>query len=159
MKLIKEFKDFAVKGNMIDMAIGIIIGASFNTVINVLVKNVILPPLSLLSDGINFQEKKLILRDATEKTSQVSIDYGLLTETVLDFLIVGFTIFIVVKFVNKLQVKAEDVSDVTVTTPADIQLLSDIKELLEAQNEKLSKSFNERYEDGRHIFRSHQILN
>ncbi|MDA9026981.1 large-conductance mechanosensitive channel protein MscL [Flavobacteriaceae bacterium] len=139
MKLIKEFKDFAVKGNMIDMAIGIIIGASFNTVINVLVKNVILPPLSLLSDGINFQEKKLILRDATEKTSQVSIDYGLLTETVLDFLIVGFTIFIVVKFVNKLQVKAEDVSDVTVTTPADIQLLSDIKELLEAQNEKLSK--------------------
>jgi large conductance mechanosensitive channel len=139
LKLIKEFKDFAVKGNMIDMAIGIIIGASFNTVINVLVKNVILPPLSLLSDGINFQEKKLILRDATEKTSQVSIDYGLLTETVLDFLIVGFTIFIVVKFVNKLQVKAEDVSDVTVTTPADIQLLSDIKELLEAQNEKLSK--------------------
>ena len=139
MKLIKEFKDFAVKGNMIDMAIGIIIGASFNTVINVLVKNVILPPLSLLSDGINFQEKKLILRDATEKTSQVSIDYGLLTETVLDFLIVGFTIFIVVKFVNKLQLKAEDVSDVTVATPADIQLLSDIKELLEAQNEKLSK--------------------
>ena len=139
MKLIKEFKDFAVKGNMIDMAIGIIIGASFNAVINVLVKNVILPPLSLLSDGINFQEKKLILRDATEKNSQVSIDYGLLTETVLDFLIVGFTIFIVVKFVNKLQVKAEDVSDVTVTTPADIQLLSDIKELLEAQNEKLSK--------------------
>lgn len=124
---------------MIDMAIGIIIGASFNAVINVLVKNVILPPLCLLSDGINFQEKKLILRDATEKTSQVSIDYGLLTETVLDFLIVGFTIFIVVKFVNKLQVKAEDVSDVTVTTPADIQLLSDIKELLEAQNEKLSK--------------------
>jgi large conductance mechanosensitive channel len=55
LKLIKEFKDFAVKGNMIDMAIGIIIGASFNTVINVLVKNVILPPLSLLSDGINFQ--------------------------------------------------------------------------------------------------------
>ena len=58
MKLIKEFKDFAVKGNMIDMAIGIIIGASFNSVINVLVKNIILPPLSLMSDGINFQEKK-----------------------------------------------------------------------------------------------------
>ena len=139
MKLIKEFKDFAVKGNMIDMAIGIIIGASFNAVINVLVKNIILPPLSLLSDGINFQEKKIILREATEKTSQVSIDYGLLTETILDFLIVGFTIFIVIKFVNKLQAKAEDVKDVTVPTPADIQLLSDIKELLEVQNEKLSQ--------------------
>ena len=139
MKLIKEFKDFAVKGNMIDMAIGIIIGASFNAVINVLVKNIILPPLSLLSDGINFQEKKIILREATEKTSQVSIDYGLLTETILDFLIVGFTIFLVIKFVNKLQAKAEDVKDVTVPTPTDIQLLSDIKELLEVQNEKLSQ--------------------
>ena len=139
MKLIKEFKDFAVKGNMIDMAIGIIIGASFNAVISVLVKNIILPPLSLLSDGINFQEKKIILREATEKTSQVSIDYGLLTETILDFLIVGFTIFLVIKFVNKLQAKAEDVKDVTVPTPADIQLLSDIKELLEVQNEKLSQ--------------------
>ena len=57
MKLIKEFKDFVVKGNMLDMAIGIIIGASFNSVVNVLVKNIILPPLSLMSDGINFQEK------------------------------------------------------------------------------------------------------
>ena len=111
MKLFKEFKDFAVKGNMIDMAIGIIIGASFNAVINVLVKNILLPPLSLLSDGINFQEKKLILRSATETTSQVSIDYGLFAETILDFLIVGFTIFIVVKFINKLKTKADDVKD------------------------------------------------
>lgn len=139
MKLIKEFKEFAVKGNMIDMAIGIIIGASFNAVINVLVKNIILPPLSLFSDGINFQEEKLILREATDLASQVSIDYGLFTETILDFLIVGFTIFIVLKFINKLQAKAEDVSDDSVTTPADIKLLSEIKELLKAQNEKLSK--------------------
>ena len=139
MKLIKEFKEFAIKGNMIDMAIGIIIGASFNAVINVLVKNIILPPLSLLSDGINFQEKKLILREATDLASQVSIDYGLFTETILDFLIVGFTIFIVLKFINKLQAKAEDLSDDSVTTPAEIKLLSEIKELLKAQNEKLSK--------------------
>ena len=139
MKLFKEFKDFAVKGNMIDMAIGIIIGASFNAVINVLVKNVILPPLSLLSDGINFQEKKLILRSATETTSQVSIDYGLFAETILDFLIVGFTIFIVVKFINRLKTKADDVKDESVPTPADIQLLSEIKKLLEDQNQKLMK--------------------
>ena len=139
MKLIKEFKDFAVKGNMLDMAIGIIIGASFNSVINVLVKNIILPPLSLMSDGINFQEKKLILRTQSETTSQVSIDYGLFAETILDFLIVGFTIFIVVKFVNKLKTKADNVKDMTVATPADVQLLSDIKELLKIQNHKLSK--------------------
>jgi large conductance mechanosensitive channel len=139
MKLFKEFKDFAVKGNMIDMAIGIIIGASFNAVINVLVKNIILPPLSLLSDGINFQEQKLILRSATETTSQVSIDYGLFAETALDFLIVGLTIFMVVKFINKLKTKADDIKDESVATPADIKLLSEIKKLLEDQNQKLMK--------------------
>jgi len=89
MKLLKEFKDFAVKGNMMDMAIGIIIGASFNAIVNVLVKNIILPPISLLSDGISFEEKKIILREASSEAAQVSIDYGLLIETVLDFLIVA----------------------------------------------------------------------
>ena len=139
MKLLKEFKDFAVKGNMIDMAIGIIIGASFNAIVNVLVKNIILPPLSLLSDGISFVDKKLILREASAKASQVSVDYGLFIETVLDFLIVGFTIFLVVKFINRLRAKAEDVQDETVPTPADVELLSKIKDLLEEQNKVLSK--------------------
>lgn len=139
MKLLKEFKYFAVKGNMLDMAIGIIIGASFNAIVNVLVKNVMLPPLSLLSDGVNFGEKKIILREATKETTQVSIDYGLLIETVIDFLIVGFTIFIVVKFINKLRNQANNVEDTTVPTPADIELLSKIKDLLEEQNEALIK--------------------
>ena len=139
MKLLKEFKDFAIKGNMLDMAIGIIIGASFNAIVNVLVKNVMLPPLSLLSDGVNFGEKKIILREATKESTQVSIDYGLLIETVIDFLIVGFTIFIVVKFINKLRNQANNVEDTTVPTPADIELLSKIKDLLEEQNEALIK--------------------
>lgn len=139
MKLIKEFRDFAVKGNMIDMAIGIIIGASFNTIVNVLVKNIILPPLSLLSDGISFEEKKIVLKEATENSVQVSLDYGLFIETVLDFLIVGFTIFLVVKFINKLRVKADDIKDVSVPTPADIKLLSNIEKLLEEQNKLLKK--------------------
>ena len=139
MKLIKEFRDFAVKGNMIDMAIGIIIGASFNAIVNVLVKNIILPPLSLLSDGISFEEKKIVLKEATENSVQVSLDYGLFIETVLDFLIVGFTIFLVVKFINKLRVKADDVKDVSIPTPADIKLLSNIEKLLEEQNKLLKK--------------------
>ncbi|MGB1349973.1 MAG: large-conductance mechanosensitive channel protein MscL [Flavobacteriaceae bacterium] len=139
MKLIKEFRDFAVKGNMIDMAIGIIIGASFNAIVNVLVKNIILPPLSLLSDGISFEEKKIVLKEATENSVQVSLDYGLFIETVLDFLIVGFTIFLVVKFINKLRVKADDIKDVSVPTPADIKLLSNIEKLLEEQNKLLKK--------------------
>ena len=139
MKLLKEFKDFAVKGNMLDMAIGIIIGASFNAIVNVLVKNVMLPPFSLLSDGVNFGEKKIILREATNEATQLSIDYGLLIEALIDFLIVGFTIFIVVKFINKLRNQANNVEDTTVPTPADIELLSKIKDLLEKQNEALIK--------------------
>ena len=143
MKLLQEFKEFAVKGNMMDMAIGIIIGASFNQVIDVLVKQILLPPLSLLSDGINLDNKKFILRESqTNKLGEVSIQevaisYGQFIETFLDFLIVGFTIFIVVKFINRLNKKAEDPSDKTISTPKNIQLLMDMNELLKEQNKIL----------------------
>ena len=143
MKLLKEFKEFAVKGNMMDMAIGIIIGAAFNKVIDVLAKQVLLPPLSLLSDGVNFNHKKLVLRDAITDatgvitTSEVAVAYGALLEVFLDFLIIGFTVFIVVKSMNRLRTKAQDSKDVTVVTPKDIELLSDLKDLMEEQNRLL----------------------
>ena len=142
MKLIQEFKEFAVKGNMMDMAIGIIIGASFNKVIDVLAKQVLFPPLSLLSDGINLENKKITLRDAVVNgseviTPEVVIDYGALFEAFLDFLIIGFTVFIVVKAMNRLRSKAQDAKDETVVTPKDIQLLSDLKDLMEEQNQLL----------------------
>ena len=128
MKLIKEFKEFAVKGNMIEMAIGIIIGASFNKVINVLVKNIFLPPLSLLSDGITLDKKKLIIRSEKINESEVAIEYGLFLETLIDFFAIGITVFIVVKFFNNLKNKAHDLSDNEIKTPADIQLLGEIKD-------------------------------
>ena len=146
MKLLQEFKEFAVKGNMMDMAIGIIIGASFNQVIDVLVKQVLLPPLSLLSDGINLDNKKFILRESQTNTlgevsvQEVAISYGQFIETFLDFLIVGFTIFIVVKFINRLNKKAEDPSDKTISTPKNIQLLMDMNELLKEQNKILKQN-------------------
>ncbi|WP_282043279.1 large conductance mechanosensitive channel protein MscL [Winogradskyella flava] len=143
MKLLREFKEFAVKGNMMDMAIGIIIGAAFNKVIDVLAKQVLLPPLSLLSDGVNFQDKKIVLRDAIADasgaiiTSEVAIAYGALFEVFLDFIIIGFTVFVVVKGMNRLRNKAQDTKDETVVTPKDIELLSDLKELMEEQNRLL----------------------
>ena len=145
MKLLQEFKEFAVTGNMMDMAIGIIIGASFNQVIDVLVKQVLLPPLSLLSDGINLDNKKFILRESQTNIlgevsiQEVAISYGQFIETFLDFLIVGFTIFIVVKFINRLNKKAEDPSDTTISTPKNIQLLMDMNELLKEQNKILKQ--------------------
>ena len=140
MKLLKEFKEFAVKGNMMDMAIGIIIGASFNKVIDVLVKKVFLPPLSLLTGGVNMQNKRIILREAVTDASgtniidEVAIGYGALGEAFLDFMIIGLTVFIVVKFMNRLRNKAQDTKDKTVVTPKDIELLSQLTELMEEQN-------------------------
>ena len=134
------FQEFAVKGNMIDMAIGIIIGASFNSVIDVLVRKVLLPPLSLLSNGINLGSQKIVLREAQKNSlgeftiEEVAINYGLFIETLLDFLIVGFTIFIVVKFINRLNKKAEDIKDKSVSTPKNIQLLTEMNSLLKEQN-------------------------
>lgn len=145
MKIIKEFKEFAVKGNMMDMAIGIIIGASFNKVIDVLVKKVFMPPLSLLSGGINFQNKSIILKEAVKDTSgtiitdEVAIGYGAFGEAFLDFLIIGFTVFVVVKFLNRLRNKSHDTNDKTVATPKDIELLTNLTALIEEQN-KLLKS-------------------
>ena len=143
MSFFKEFKEFAVKGNMMDMAIGIIIGAAFNKVIDVLVKQVIMPPLSLLSGQISLENKRWILKDATIDSSgaiiteEIAINYGLLFEAFLDFLIVGFTIFIVVKAMNRLRSKAQDTKDETVVTPKDIELLSNLESLMKEQNELL----------------------
>lgn len=146
MGIFKEFKEFAVKGNMMDMAIGIIIGASFNKVIDVLVKKVLMPPLSLMTDGLKFQDKRFVLRDkimdaAGEIVSdEVAIGYGALIEAFTDFLVIGFTIFLVVKFLNSIKNKAHDPKDTTVKTPKDIELLSQLTELMEEQNSLLKKN-------------------
>ncbi len=137
MKLIKEFKEFAVKGNMIEMAIGIIIGASFNNVINVLVKNIFLPPLSLLSDGITLDKKKIIIRTQKVNSPEVAIEYGLFLETLIDFLAIGIAIFLVVKFTNNLKNKANDLKNDEIKTPADIKLLGEIKDILKTNFKKL----------------------
>lgn len=149
MKLFKEFKEFAVKGNMMDMAIGIIIGAAFNKVIDVLVKQVMLPPLSLLSGNMDMQDMRITLKDAVLADDgsvikeEVAIGYGALIEAAVDFFIIGFTIFVVVKFMNRLIKKAEDTKDKTVTTPKNIELLSSLNELMAEQNELLKSRTQE----------------
>ncbi len=148
MKLIKEFKEFAVKGNMMDMAIGIIIGASFNKVIDVLVKKIFLPPLSLLSGSVNMQDQRLVLREpliheaGSILKAEVAIGYGALLEALLDFGIIALTIFIVVKAMNRLRNKADDTKDATVKTPKDIELLTSLQDLMQEQNALLKASQN-----------------
>ncbi|MFD0861474.1 large conductance mechanosensitive channel protein MscL [Sungkyunkwania multivorans] len=137
-KLLKEFKEFAVKGNMIDIAIGVIIGAAFNKVVDVLVKEIFLPPLSFLTDGINWENKRWILRESvTEagitKPEEIAIGYGKLIEAGVDFLIIGFTIFLVVKFMNSLRNKSEDPANTAEVTPKNIELLHSMVQKMDAQ--------------------------
>ncbi|ARN79355.1 large-conductance mechanosensitive channel [Nonlabens spongiae] len=145
MGLIKEFKEFAVKGNMIDMAVGIIIGTAFNNVVQTLVKKVALPPLSYLTDGVNFEDKKYVLREAIEggtgkQAKEIAISYGELINAFIDFIVIGIVVFIVVKLMNRLRQKADDPKNKVVVTPKDIELLSDLKDLMEEQNRILSAS-------------------
>ena len=145
MGLIKEFKEFAVKGNMIDMAVGIIIGTAFNNVVQTLVKKVALPPLSYLTDGVNFEDKKYVLREAIEgetgdRAKEIAISYGELINAFIDFIVIGIVVFIVVKLMNRLRQKADDPKNKVVVTPKDIELLSDLKDLMEEQNRILSAS-------------------
>jgi len=144
MGILEEFKEFAIKGNMIDMAVGIIVGTAFNKVVDVLVKQIVLPPLSLLTSEINFSDRKIMLREGiastgrgVEEIKEVAIGYGAFLETILDFLIVGFTIFLVIKLMNRFRRKAQDPKNKTVETPKDIQLLSDLTELVREQNQLL----------------------
>ncbi len=137
--LFTEFKNFAVKGNMIDMAIGIIIGTAFNNVVNTLVKKIVMPPLSMLTDDVNLSNKKFILRDATEGVEEVAIGYGEFIEVLIDFAIITFTIFMALKFINRFKDKAEDPENKEVETPKDIQLLSNLEKLMAEQNKILLK--------------------
>jgi len=130
----KEFKNFAVKGNMIDMAVGIVIGTAFNNVVSTLVKKVVLPPLSLLTDDVNLSNRKYVLREGINGVEEVSIGYGELVEVLIDFAIIALTIFMVVKFINKFKKKAEDPQNKEIETPKNIELLSKIEKLLEEQN-------------------------
>jgi large conductance mechanosensitive channel len=145
MGLLTEFKEFAVKGNMIDMAVGIIIGTAFNNVIQTLVKKVVLPPLSYITDGVNFEDKKYVLREAVDgatgdRAKEIAVSYGELIEVSIDFLVIGMVVFIVVKLMNRLRQKSDDPKNTVEVTPKDIELLNDLKELMEEQNRILAAS-------------------
>ncbi len=103
MSIVQEFKEFAIKGNAVDMAVGIVIGASFGKIVSSIVGDVIMPPIGLLLGGVDFKNLKLILKQATIDAPAVTLNYGMFINTVIDFLIVAFAIFMVVKGLNSLK--------------------------------------------------------
>ena len=108
MGMMKEFKQFAMRGNVMDMAIGIIIGAAFGKIVSSLVGDVIMPPIGLLLGGVDFSNLSITIANATENSEAVLLKYGVFINTIIDFLIIAFAIFIVVKGINSMKKKEEE---------------------------------------------------
>lgn len=130
MSFVKEFKAFAMKGNVIDMAVGIIIGAAFGKIVASLVSDVIMPPLGLLIGGVNFTDLKVVMKAATETTPAVTLNYGNFVQVVFDFMIVAFAIFIVIKAMNAAKKKEEAAPAVPPAPTKEEVLLGEIRDLL-----------------------------
>jgi len=113
--MLKEFKEFAMRGNVVDMAVGIVIGAAFGKIVSSLVKDVIMPPIGLLLGNIDFAQLAITLKAKTVAADAVSIKYGIFINTILDFIIVAFAIFMVIKQMNRFK-KKEEVPVVEATT-------------------------------------------
>jgi large conductance mechanosensitive channel len=107
MGMLKEFKEFAMRGNVVDMAVGIIIGAAFGKIVSSLVNDVIMPPIGLLLGNVDFSQLAITLKEKTAVAEAVTIKYGIFINTVLDFVIVAFAIFIVIKQINRFKRKEE----------------------------------------------------
>ncbi|MGM0635400.1 MAG: large-conductance mechanosensitive channel protein MscL [Bacteroidota bacterium] len=145
VKIIKEFKEFAIKGNVFDMAIGIIIGTAFSNVVSSLVKDIIMPPLGFFTGEIHFTDLKWVLQEATisktgETQDAIAINYGSFIENSFDFLVVAGSIFLIIRLFNRLKSKAEDESNAEEVTPKNIELLAEIRDLLKENKTANSNS-------------------
>lgn len=136
MSIVSEFKAFAVKGNVLDMAVGIIIGAAFGKIVSSFVGDVIMPPIGLLIGGVDFTDLAITLKAAEGDLPAVILSYGKFIQTLLDFLIVAFAIFMAVKVINRLK-REEAVAPTLPPAPSPEEtLLTEIRDLLKAQHSK-----------------------
>ena len=145
MKFLNEFKTFALKGNVVDMAVGVIIGGAFGKIVTSLVNDIIMPPLGVLVGGMNFKNLHIVIQKAAidpvtgTLTEAVTVNYGNFIQTTIDFLIIAFSIFITIKFMNKLKRKKEALPSAPSPTPAPSKeeaLLTDIRDILKSMEDK-----------------------
>ena len=129
MKLLDEFKTFAMKGNVIDLAVGIIIGAAFGKIVSSLVSDVLMPPLGLLIGGVNFTDLKIILKSAEGSNPAVTLNYGNFLQVLFDFIIVAFAVFMLIKAIILLK-KKDEAKPVTPVPSKEEILLTEIRDLL-----------------------------
>lgn len=131
-QFLKEFKDFASKGNVLDLAIGVIMGSAFGKIVSSLVNDIIMPVVSVLTGGLSFADIKIVLKAATETTAEVALLTGTFLKNVIDFVIIAFSIFLMIRALSKMKRKQEE-KPVVPAAPVEneISLLKDIKTLLE----------------------------
>lgn len=133
MSMLKEFKEFAVKGNVVDMAVGIIIGAAFGKVVSSVVSDVIMPPIGVVVGGADFSKLAFTLKQASGDAAAVVISYGKFIQTVVDFVIVAFAIFMLIKAINTLKRKQEEAAQPPPAPSKEEVLLSEIRDILKAK--------------------------
>lgn len=136
MSILSEFKAFAVKGNVVDMAVGIIIGAAFGKIVSSFVGDVIMPPIGLLIGGVDFTDLAITLKAAEGNLPAVMLSYGKFIQTILDFVIVAFAIFMGVKAINRLKREEAAAPEAPPAPSVEQELLSEIRDLLKAQQTK-----------------------
>ena len=134
MSFVKEFKEFAMRGNVMDMAVGVVIGGAFGKIVSSLVADVFMPIISVITGGVNFTDWKLVLKSVTVEgigsTPSLTINYGNFLQVTFDFLIIAFVIFLVIKMINKIKKKETEEPAAPAAPPEDIELLKEIRDLL-----------------------------
>ena len=131
MSLVKEFKEFAIKGNVVDLAVGVVIGAAFGKIVSSFVADIITPPLGVLTGGVNFSNLQVIIKDAVADKPAVAIKYGVFLQATFDFFLVSLAIFAMVKLINRL--RREEEAKAPPEPPASEKLLAEIRDLLKEQ--------------------------
>ncbi|MFV0456606.1 MAG: large-conductance mechanosensitive channel protein MscL [Pseudomonas sp.] len=134
MSFLSEFKTFAVRGNVIDMAVGIIIGAAFGKIVSSFVDGLVMPPLGLLIGGVNFSDLAIVLKEAVGDVPAVTLNYGMFIQTVVDFAIIAFAIFLAIKAINTLKRKEAEAPSAPPAPTKEEVLLTEIRDLLKEQN-------------------------
>lgn len=132
MRMMKEFKEFAMRGNVVDIAVGIIIGGAFGKIVSSLVADVLMPPIGLLIGGVDFSELAVVIQQAENDIAEVSIRYGMFIQSILDFVIIAFAIFLVIQGMNRLSRKEEATPPPAQIAPPSNEevLLTEIRDLL-----------------------------
>lgn len=133
MSMISDFKKFAMRGNVLDLAVAVVIGAAFGRIVTSFVNDVLMPPIGMLLGGVDFTSFIITLKEATGDAAAVTINYGMFIQQIVDFIIVAWAIFMVIKLFERTARKEPDAPPAPTEPPADVQLLTEIRDLLKTQ--------------------------